>query len=134
MLVADQLKAAHGNVRCGTCLESFDAIPHLSDGPLPGPPAAGAESTVETSAQSAAQSTDDTGARPMDRDPPTGNARSASERLSSTLDAVRAAAAADAPADDSQSADSAPGGAQAGVDSATYIRDQVIADVPGRGG
>ena len=29
---AEQLKAAHGNVRCGTCLESFDAIPHLSDG------------------------------------------------------------------------------------------------------
>lgn len=35
---ADQLKAAHGNVRCGTCLESFDAIPHLSDGPPQAPP------------------------------------------------------------------------------------------------
>ena len=31
---AEQLKAAHGNVRCGTCLESFDAIPYLSDGPV----------------------------------------------------------------------------------------------------
>lgn len=123
MLVAEQLKAAHGNVRCGTCLESFDAIPHLSDGPLPSPPAAGADSPVETSAQSADQSADDTGARPMDRDPLPGNARSASERLSSTLDALRAAAAGDAPADDNQSPGSAPGGAQATADETGKGRD-----------
>jgi len=30
---AAQLKAAHGSVRCGSCLESFDAIPHLRDTP-----------------------------------------------------------------------------------------------------
>lgn len=39
VVAAEQLKAAHGNVRCGTCLESFDAIPHLSDGPVQTPPA-----------------------------------------------------------------------------------------------
>lgn len=41
VVAAEQLKAAHGNVRCGTCLESFDAIPHLSDGPVPAMPAPG---------------------------------------------------------------------------------------------
>lgn len=30
---AAQLKAARGNVRCGSCLESFDAIAHLRDAP-----------------------------------------------------------------------------------------------------
>ena len=34
VVAAEQLKTAHGNVRCGTCLDSFDAIPHLSDGPM----------------------------------------------------------------------------------------------------
>ncbi len=72
---AEQLKAAHGNVRCGTCLESFDAIPHLSDGPLQPPAGAG---HVEV---------DDDAAVP--------DTRSASAQLSSTLDVVRAATALD---------------------------------------
>lgn len=71
---AEQLKAAHGNVRCGTCLESFDAIPHLSDGPVQPPPAALADEE-----------------RVHDI---SGESRSASEQLSSTLDAARAAASA----------------------------------------
>ena len=58
VVAAEQLKAAHGSVRCGTCLETFDAIPHLSEGP----PALEAESA-------------------LDEDP-----RSAGEQLSSTLD------------------------------------------------
>ena len=67
---AEQLKAAHGNVRCGTCFESFDAIPYLSDGPMIAPPT----SQVDDSAPS---SVDDS--------------RSASEKLSATLDVLRAA-------------------------------------------
>ena len=76
---ADQLKAAHGNVRCGTCLESFDAIPYLSDG---APEPAGAEPAGEA--------------------PPTApefDTRSASARLSSTLVALGAAAATTGPAE-----------------------------------
>jgi predicted Zn finger-like uncharacterized protein len=69
---AEQLRAAHGNVRCGTCLESFDAIPHLSDGP-PQPAA-----TTQSEQHGAVEEL--------------GNAKSAAERLTSTLDAVRAAA------------------------------------------
>ena len=67
---AEQLKAAHGSVRCGTCFESFDAIPHLSDGPKSPAPA--------TDGDDGPQSIADDG-------------RSASEKLSATLDAVRAA-------------------------------------------
>jgi predicted Zn finger-like uncharacterized protein len=68
---AEQLKAAHGNVRCGTCLESFDAIPYLSDGPLQPLPSTHSDD---------------------EHDPDvSGDARSASEQLSSTLDAARAA-------------------------------------------
>jgi predicted Zn finger-like uncharacterized protein len=70
---AEQLKAAHGSVRCGTCLESFDAIPHLSDEPLQPSTSADAEHGADVS------------------DDP----RSASEQLSSTLDAARAATAPD---------------------------------------
>lgn len=67
---AEQLKAAHGNVRCGTCLESFDAIPHLSD------------SHVRTA-----------GATGDDHTPGVvGEAMSVSEQLSATLDVVRATA------------------------------------------
>ncbi|MDX1431392.1 MAG: zinc-ribbon and DUF3426 domain-containing protein [Gammaproteobacteria bacterium] len=62
---ADQLKAAHGNVRCGTCLESFDAIPYLSDGPV------------------------DPGDAPQVQDTASvADMRSAAARLSSTLDAL----------------------------------------------
>jgi predicted Zn finger-like uncharacterized protein len=72
---AEQLKAAHGNVRCGTCLASFDAIPQLSDGPPPVP------ETTQSEEHRAVEAA--------------GDARSAAERLNSTLDAVRAAASFD---------------------------------------
>lgn len=80
MLAAEQLKAAHGNVRCGTCLESFDAIPHLSDGPAPltsKPAGEHAEASAESSH------------RPMHA---ASARRSASKKLTSTLDAARAVA------------------------------------------
>ena len=87
VVAAEQLKAAHGNVRCGTCLESFDAIPHLSDGPAQMP----SEALIHNDGL-------DDGADP-------GDSRIASEQLTSTLDAVRTAtsteqdyAAATAPA------------------------------------
>jgi hypothetical protein len=83
MVAAEQLKAAHGNVRCGTCLESFDAIPHLSDGPVQPRPASSVES-------------DDGDAVAFEYDDETeaafGDARIASEKLSATLNAARAAA------------------------------------------
>lgn len=78
MVAAAQLKAAHGNVRCGTCLKSFDAIPHLSDGPAPAMfPAESGSDDFETR---------EVAGRDL------GDGRSASARLSSTLDAARAAA------------------------------------------
>jgi len=71
VVAAEQLKTAHGNVRCGTCLESFDAIPHLSDGPMETPSATPGENHGDA------------------------DARIASEQLSSTLEAVQAAASPD---------------------------------------
>jgi hypothetical protein len=80
MVAAEQLKAAHGNVRCGTCLQSFDAIPHLSDGPVPAAAAHASDAGGEALAAEEATGRD------------SGGGRSASARLSSTLDAARAAA------------------------------------------
>ncbi|NCF28669.1 MAG: DUF3426 domain-containing protein [Gammaproteobacteria bacterium] len=80
VVAAEQLKAAHGNVRCGTCLESFDAIPHLSDGPVQPP----SEAFVEG---------EDRGFDLGDDDAT--EARIASEQLNSTLNAARAAASPD---------------------------------------
>ena len=77
LVAAEQLKAAHGNVRCGTCLESFDAIPHLSDGPVQPP----TEAFVEGKDRDFDLGGDDAD-----------DARIASEQLNSTLDAARAAA------------------------------------------
>jgi predicted Zn finger-like uncharacterized protein len=68
-IAAEQLKAAHGNVRCGTCLESFDAIPHLSDDPV------AARSVAPVESQDLAD-----------------DSKIASEQLSSTLAAVRGVA------------------------------------------
>jgi predicted Zn finger-like uncharacterized protein len=83
IVAAEQLKAAHGNVRCGTCLESFDAIPHLSDGPEQTPP----EMPIEG---------DGLGVDiDADEDPVAGDTRIAREQLTSTLDAARAAASTD---------------------------------------
>ncbi len=75
VVAAEQLKTAHGNVRCGTCLESFDAIPHLSDGPAEMPSAAPGQHE---------------GQHESDAD-----ARIASEQLSSTLEALQATASPD---------------------------------------
>ena len=71
VVAAEQLKAANGNVRCGTCLESFDAIPHLSDGAVQPPSTA-----------------------PIEHDG-AGDARIAREQLSPTLEGVRVAASSD---------------------------------------
>ncbi len=87
MVAAEQLKAAHGNVRCGTCLESFDAIPHLSDGPLQAPPAA----PVKDDAGADVALEDQLEAADVDAADP----RSAGAKLSSTLSAARAAASHD---------------------------------------
>ena len=83
VVAAEQLKAAHGNVRCGTCLESFDAIPRLSDGPEQAPPATPMEGDgfhvdIDT-----------------DEGPDAGDTRTPNEQLTSTLGAARAAASAD---------------------------------------
>jgi predicted Zn finger-like uncharacterized protein len=87
VVAAEQLKAAHGNVRCGTCLESFDAIPHLSDGPAQAPPEMpnegddlGVDIDVDIDA---------------DEGPDIGDTRTLNEQLTSTLDAARAAASTD---------------------------------------
>jgi hypothetical protein len=102
---AEQLKAAHGNVRCGTCLESFDAIPHLSDGPLqPSTQAHGEDERGEDAH---------------------GDSRSASELLSSTLHAARAAAAPDE--DASPAAESAPD-AEAGPAESESGHDDEVAE------
>ena len=114
VVAAEQLKAAHGNVRCGTCLESFDAIPHLSDGPVQTtstpeetgiatastpapPPAAAMESDLEVEAEIdfAGGLRDEAQAPPESPGDGPGDPRSAAEQLSSTLDAVRAAASVD---------------------------------------
>lgn len=112
---AEQLKAAHGNVRCGTCFESFDAIPHLSDGPVQ--PSAEPQVAVDpeqaelpdslTHERVFADAIDAALDEVVDPppgdaldwpgDPLPGEARSASEQLSSTLDAVRAAASQESP-------------------------------------
>jgi predicted Zn finger-like uncharacterized protein len=88
MVAAEQLKAAHGNVRCGTCLESFDAIPHLSDGPVQARPMARMENGDGDNDAVDAELAGETVASRSDT-------RVARERLSSTLDAARVAAAGD---------------------------------------
>ena len=106
VVAAEQLKAAHGNVRCGTCLESFDAIPHLSDGPVQIQPSAPVEreshgfvlrSDSEIAFPTGGEEYGRHGDHAGDSDDQSGdnNARSASEQLSSTLDAARAAASQD---------------------------------------
>lgn len=108
VVAAEQLKAAHGNVRCGTCLESFDAIPHLSDGPAQTRPTAPVEReshgfVLRSDAEidfpvdadgyeRDAAADDDVG---DDRDDHHDDGKIASEQLSSTLDAARAAASED---------------------------------------
>ena len=115
LVAAEQLKAAHGNVRCGTCLDSFDAIPHLSDGPVQARPSAPIEREnhgfvlrgdskrdILMDANEYGRDGDDEGGghEGGDANPDEKHARIASERLSSTLDAARAAASkGDAPAD-----------------------------------
>ncbi len=119
VVAAEQLKAAHGNVRCGTCLESFDAIPHLSDGPVQAPVAPD-EAVLAVEAEEDRAHIDDVdfdlepgidvpselSSEPeiaplepeAELEPVTddiGDPRSAAEQLSSTLDAVRAAASVD---------------------------------------
>jgi predicted Zn finger-like uncharacterized protein len=88
-VAAEQLKAAHGTVRCGTCLGSFDAIPQLSDGSVQVRSVAPADSQDPGS--------DSKIAIPMEvgdghHDDEHDDARIASARLSSTLDAVRVVA------------------------------------------
>ena len=104
VVAAEQLKAAHGNVRCGTCLESFDAIPHLSDGPpqdaAPDPVAADAPGEAPASVDDGpGPAIDQAPVTPVDPPHPApaapgndaaGPPRSAAEQLSSTLDALRA--------------------------------------------
>ncbi len=115
VVAAEQLKAANGNVRCGTCLESFDAIPHLIDSAEPTP------STV-----------------PIENDDP-GDARIAREQLSSTLEAVRAVVSPDddgspakGPAGGFESDGSAPVGDGHGDDNSDGgVREQPIDDSPG---
>ena len=83
IVAAEQLKAAHGNVRCGTCLGSFDAIPHLSDGPAQAPPGTPIEDDRLDVGLDADEGAD------------AGDTRTPSEQLTSTLDAARAAASTD---------------------------------------
>ncbi len=83
VVAAEQLKAAHGSVRCGTCLESFDAIPHLSDGPGQASP----ETPMEDDGLGVGLD--------ADKGADAGDTRIASEQLTSTLDAARAAASTD---------------------------------------
>jgi predicted Zn finger-like uncharacterized protein len=105
VVAAEQLKAAHGNVRCGTCLESFDAIPHLSDGPVQTRPTPAVErqnhgfvlrsdSEIDSSIGVDEYEGDDEveDAGDNDNHSDDDNARIASARLTSTLDAARAAA------------------------------------------
>ncbi len=96
---AEQLKAAHGNVRCGTCLESFDAIPHLSDGPGQEPPEMSMEGDgLDVDIDADIESHLDAHMDPdMDSEegPDVGDTRTPNEQLTSTLDAARAAASAD---------------------------------------
>ncbi len=87
VVAAEQLKAAHGNVRCGTCLESFDAIPHLSDGPAQAPP----EMSIEGDGLDMDIDVDIDADEGVDA----GDTRIAREQLTSTLDAARAAAFTD---------------------------------------
>ena len=111
VVAAEQLKAAHGSVRCGTCLESFDAIPHLSDSPVQTRPTAAVEREShgfvlrsdseidfpvdadgyerDDAADGAAAAADD------DHDDHHDDGKIASVQLSSTLDAARAAASED---------------------------------------
>lgn len=94
MVAAEQLKAAHGNVRCGTCLESFDAIPHLSNGPVQsravGPIGNGGDAFADIELDMEVGDTvGDTANRAVSA------SQMASEKLSSTLNAARAAASVD---------------------------------------
>ncbi len=87
VVAAEQLKAAHGNVRCGTCLESFDAIPHLSEGPAQAPP--------EMPREGDGLDVDIDVGIDGDEGADAGDPRTPNEQLISTLDAARAAASDD---------------------------------------
>jgi predicted Zn finger-like uncharacterized protein len=93
VVAAEQLKAAHGNVRCGTCLESFDAIPHLSDEPVQ------TRSVDPVEHQDLGLELTDDAQRELATgiygDRGHADARIASERLSSTLKAARAVSSVD---------------------------------------
>lgn len=104
VVAAEQLKAAHGNVRCGTCLESFDAIPHLSDGPEQAPP----EMPLEGEGLDVQIDAGIDGDQGADA----GDTRIARAQLTSTLDAARAAAS---PHDDAPWAPPPTGGLQPDV-------------------
>ncbi len=115
VVAAEQLKAAHGNVRCGTCLESFDAIPHLNDGPGQDPPEIHIEDhglAVDIDADEGADA---------------GDARTPSEQLTSTLHEARAAAS---PHQDHASAPLPAAGWQPDVSAVGGDADNSAPDVP----
>jgi len=117
VVAAEQLKAAHGNVRCGTCLESFDAIPHLSDGPAQAPPG----DHLEDDGLDVAL---DVG---PDADAGAADTRIPSEQLTSTLDAARAAASTD---EDRASAPSPAAGLQPDGSALGGDADNGVPDAP----
>ena len=115
VVAAEQLKAAHGSVRCGTCLESFDAIPHLSDGPGQASP----ETPMEDDGLGVGLD--------ADKGADAGDTRIASEQLTSTLDAARAAASTD---EDRPSSPVPAAGLQSDVPALGGDADDSAPDVP----
>ena len=115
VVAAEQLKAAHGSVRCGTCLESFDAIPHLSDGPGQASP----ETPMEDDGLGVGLD--------ADKGADAGDTRIASEQLTSTLDAARAAASTD---EDRASSPVPAAGLQSDVPALGGDADDSAPDVP----
>lgn len=115
VVAAEQLKAAHGSVRCGTCLESFDAIPYLSDGPEQASP----ETPMEDDGLGVGLD--------ADKGADAGDTRIASERLTSTLDAARAAASTD---EDRASSPVPAAGLQSDVPALGGDADDSAPDVP----
>ncbi len=115
VVAAEQLKAAHGSVRCGTCLESFDAIPHLSDGPGQASP----ETPMEGDGLGVGLD--------ADKGADAGDTRIASEQLTSTLDAARAAASTD---EDRPSSPVPAAGLQSDVPALGGDADDSAPDVP----
>ncbi len=124
IVAAEQLKAAHGNVRCGTCLESFDAISHLSDGPAQALP----ETPIEDDGLDVGLEVGREVGREVgldaDEGADEGDTRIASEQLTSTLDVARAAASSD---DDRASAPAPAAGLQSDV---STLGDDADDDAP----